>query len=104
MHPLVPNAPPWGRGTSGHLYPQYSRFPITRQARNDRQGEFSDKIGRREGRSRRAWPMPTLRFFLGGLLGVSLGLLPAAGAREPARQPNVLLIIPDQLRAQALGC
>ncbi len=28
----------------------------------------------------------------------------AAPAEEPAARPNVLLIIPDQLRAQALGC
>jgi arylsulfatase A-like enzyme len=40
-----------------------------------------------------------------GLLAVAVGLLAVpAGAREPARRPNILLIIPDQLRAQALGC
>ena len=35
----------------------------------------------------------------------AVGCLPlAAPAEEPATRPNVLLIIPDQLRAQALGC
>jgi hypothetical protein len=28
----------------------------------------------------------------------------SAQGQEKARRPNVLLIIPDQLRAQALGC
>jgi arylsulfatase A-like enzyme len=38
------------------------------------------------------------------VLGVVCGLTSVAPAEEPARRPNVLLILPDQFRAQALGC
>src|SRR5215471_18936440 len=38
------------------------------------------------------------------VLAVLGGLAPPAAAQEKADRPNILLIIPDQLRAQALGC
>lgn len=44
-------------------------------------------------------------FFLGMVVLGSIMLRPLdLLATEPQRRPNVLLIIPDQLRAQALGC
>jgi arylsulfatase A-like enzyme len=43
--------------------------------------------------------MPTRRSFLGALAGAAL----APGA-APSKRPNILFILPDQLRAQALGC
>ncbi len=49
--------------------------------------------------------MSAMHFVRGSLLAAALALLPAASrAQERPRRPNILLIIPDQLRAQALGC
>src|ERR1700758_827411 len=42
---------------------------------------------------------PGRRSFLGSLAAAAL----ATGATSP-RRPNILFILPDQLRAQALGC
>jgi arylsulfatase A-like enzyme len=37
-------------------------------------------------------------------LALCLALVGSSPAAEPARRPNVLIVIPDQFRAQALGC
>jgi N-sulfoglucosamine sulfohydrolase len=37
------------------------------------------------------------------IVGIALAISPVRG-EEKSRRPNVLLIIPDQLRAQGLGC
>ena len=57
-----------------------------------------------EVRSTKIWPndMRPLRLLIRSLLAL-VGLLTMAQAQGPAR-PNVLFILPDQLRAQSLGC
>src|SRR5207302_6504743 len=46
-----------------------------------------------------------MRTLLTPVVALCLALAtPPAEAAEPARRPNVLVVIPDQLRAQALGC
>jgi arylsulfatase A-like enzyme len=49
-------------------------------------------------------PVPPRRLLTWCAAVAALGVPPGAAAQKPDTRPNILLIIPDQLRAQALGC